>query len=93
MFTKPRHGQPSDSTLFVGAYCLCRTAPSPRASSLDLNERDGVISGDDEIELAAAASPILVEDDPTALLIPTSSEGLALPSKFLPHMCHGNDST
>lgn len=93
MFAQPCACETPNSTLFVGPHSFGGTTPTGRRPRFDLDEGNGVPSSNDEIEFTATAAPVLIENHPSPLFVPSSSQLLALPAKFLSSMCHESDST
>lgn len=93
MFAKPRGCETAYPLLFVDPDRFGRTPKEPRRTSLHLDERHGVSSTDHEVEFATATSPVLVENDPAALFVPTGGEFFALPPQFLSCKCHEQNTT
>lgn len=93
MFGKPGRRQSANLALFVAVDRFGRTSEASISSSFDFDECNRVSLAHDEIEFSTATSPVLVEDDPTPLLVPAGCELFTLSPQLLPCMRHCSKST
>lgn len=91
LFVEPGQGTPHEARLFSIVHCFFRWALVVSAARLDLDERDPVCLGGDEIEFYSARAYIFGDDSiPLATQIP-SGFGLAPSSERNGVAMHGVD--
>ena len=93
VFAQPCGRQAANLALLIGTDRLGWATKAAGVASLDFDEGNRAPFRDDEIELAASAAPVSVEDDPPSPLIPAGGQFLALASKSLPCIGHASDTT
>lgn len=83
----------AEFALFSWVYCLDRGTEIHTAAGFDLDERDGIVFSDDQVDIAMPGSESMGQNPPSRLAQPSRGYSFPQEPEGLSLACHGHHNT